>query len=261
MISFYFLNYIKKKLTRGLKKTGGRNIQGRICIFGQGGGTKILYKYIDLYRRINQFGKVLKVLKDLNRTAKIALVLYGNGLISYLILQKEIKVNSVIYSGTLYSKEIKIIDKGYSLPLKYMPLYSILSNIEIKPYGGGLLSRASDVSSLLISKNNKNATLKLNSGWILSLNIECMSSMGSISSRYNRDLIIGKAGKNRGLGWKPKVRGVAKNPCDHPHGGGNGKKSKPRVPTNAWASVFKWKHTTNKKEDKLNRRNFKIVQK
>ena len=200
MISFFFINYINKKLTKGLRNKGGRNILGRVCIYGQGGGTKKLYKYIDFYRRINKFGKILKIFRDLNRTSKIALVLYNNSLISYILIQKKININSVIYSGTIYDNEIKEIKDGYSMPLKFMPLYSVLSNIELKPFEGGKLARSSNVSCLLISKNNKNGILKFNSGWTLKLNIECIASMGVMSSISNKDLIIGKAGKNRGLG-------------------------------------------------------------
>jgi len=231
---------------------------GRVCIRGLGGGNKRLYRYLDIFRRLNKYGKILKIFKDPNRTAKIALILYINGFTSYIIIQKNVKLNSIIYCGSIYNNE-DIIKNGFSLPIKYMPLYSTLSNIELVPFKGSCLGRSSSVSVLLLSKNNKYAYLRLNSGWHTKVLLDCMSSMGAISPIYNRDIIIKKAGKNRGLGLKPKVRGVAKNPCDHPHGGGNGKKSKPMIPTNAWKTIFKWKHTNNTKIDNLNRRSYKML--
>jgi len=259
MISYYFFNFIKKLLIKGLKRQGGRNFLGRVCIRGIGGGNKRLYRYIDFYRRLNQFGKIVKIFKDPNRSARIALLLYVNGLCNYIIIQKNVSINNIIYSGSIYDNKIDLISNGFSLPIRYMPLFSILSNIENNPFKGSILTRASSVGSLLMKKDDKNAYLRLNSGWQIKVSLECMSSMGVISSLYNRDIIKLKAGKNRCLGNKPKVRGVAKNPCDHPHGGGNGKKSKPMIPINAWKSVFKWKHTKNTKLDNLKRRNYKTM--
>jgi len=151
------------------------------------------------------------------------------------------------------------IKNGYSLTLNNMPLYSILSNIEIKPFIGRGLCRAANTSCMLIGKTQLKGILKLNSNWELHLPLNCISSYGSMSSKLLSNIYIKKAGKNRSLGWKPKVRGVAKNPCDHPHGGGNGKKPKPKVPVNAWHTVFKWKHTKNKKADNKKRRMFKSL--
>src|SRR3982751_5731624 len=130
MITFYFINKINKKLSRGLKKNGGRNFLGRICIRGQGGGNKKIYRFIDFFRRINLKGKIIKILYDTNRTARLALVLYLNGLCSFILLQKNIKVGNIIYSGT---KELnnEVIKEGYSMPLKYLPLFSNLSNVEL----------------------------------------------------------------------------------------------------------------------------------
>jgi large subunit ribosomal protein L2 len=143
------------------------------------------------------------------------------------------KINTIIYSGSIYDLKEGPIINGFSLPIQYMPLFSTLSNIEQRPFEGGLISRAANVGSILTSKNNIYGFLKLNSGWQIKISINCIASMGAISDSLKCYESIGKAGKNRSLGNKPKVRGVAKNPCDHPHGGGNGKKSKPMIPTNA----------------------------
>lgn len=258
LINYVTINILNKKFSKGLKLKGGRNNLGRVCIKPQGGGNKKLYRFIDFYRRINSKGKLIKIFYDTNRTGKLGYIVYENGMSSFILLQKEVKINSILYAGTLlYNKEIK---KGDSLPLKYMPLFTLLSNIETKPFKGGILSRSAGVGSLLIGKEKGNAIIKFNSGWQMILSQECMASFGNISKKFNNQ-IIGKAGKNRALGKKPKVRGVAKNPCDHPHGGGNGKKSKPMIPVNSWNTVFKWKPTKNKTHNKYNKRLFKIYTK
>lgn len=254
-MQIYFFKKINKLLCFNLKIKAGRNIHGKICVRGQGAGNKKLYRYIDIYRRINNFGRIINIYYDPNRSAKIGLIIYLNGLVSFLILQENIRLNSILYSGTKLCEE-KIIN-GFSLPLKYMPLFSPLSNIELKPFKGSSICRSSGVSCILIGKDKNKGILKLNSGWQLTVSLDCISSLGVISQRLFSNLIIKKAGKNRALGKKPKVRGLAKNPCDHPHGGGNGKKHKPKIPTNAWHTVFKWKHTKNKIVDNYKRRVFK----
>jgi large subunit ribosomal protein L2 len=161
---YYFFNSIKKKLIKGLVSKGGRNKKGRICIRGRGKGNKNLYRYIDFYKRLNQFGKLLHFFYDTNRSAKIVLILYNNGLCCYSILQKNIKINTFIYSGTFFNfKEIKLTN-GFSLPLNLMPLFSILSNIELVPFQGTKLVRAAGLSSILVGKEKKSGYLKLNSG-------------------------------------------------------------------------------------------------
>lgn len=258
MISYFLVNFLKKKLGKSKLKNGGRNFLGRVCVRGKGGGNKTNYRFLDLYRRLNLKGLLYKRIKDSSRNCRIGLILYSNGLSSFMLIQKNLKLFDFIYSGSFYifKEPIKI---GFSLPIKYMPLFTTLSNIEIKPFGGGLISRAANTGSLLISKDDTHGLFKLNSGWQVNIPIDCMSSMGSIVDSYICHMSIEKAGRNRNLGNKPKVRGVAMNPCDHPHGGGNGKKSKPKVPTNAWKTVFKWRHTTNRKIDNLKRRIFKTL--
>jgi len=261
MITSYLINALNKNFLKGFKKCAGRNNQGRVCVRGQGGGNKILYRFIDFYRRLNKYGILIKYLYDPNRTCKLGLVLYENSLSSLILIQRELKINDIIYSGSLFEckKNLNLIKKGFSLPLFNMPLFSILSNIEFKPFIGGALSRSAGTSCMLIGKNKFNGILKLNSGWELHLPLNCISSYGIMSDRILNNIFIKKAGKNRGLGWKPRVRGVAKNPCDHPHGGGNGKKPKPKIPVNAWHTVFKWCHTNNKKYDNEKRRKFKVL--
>ena len=256
MISYYFFKIVNKKLSKGYSKKGGRNFLGRVCVRGRGGGNKVLFKFIDFYRRLNMKGKVLNIIYDPNRTARLALILYVNSYCSYILLQKNIHVNTVIYSGSILCEDI--IQAGFSMPLKYMPLFSNISNIELKPFVGSKLCRAAGTSCMLVGKiKNKIGVLKLNSKWEVHVSLNCISSYGSIAYKALNNLFIEKAGKNRAFGWKPRVRGVAKNPCDHPHGGGNGKKPKPKIPVNAWHTVFKWTHTKNTRLDNIKRRKFK----
>ena len=259
IINYNIINILKKNLIKGLKSTGGRNFLGRVCIKGQGlcnSSTKKKYRYLDFFRRINKIGILLKIFYDTNRTGKIGLILYENGLSAYILIQKGLVMHNLIYSGDQsFGHNIK---KGYSVLLNNMPLFSIVSNIENKPFKGGNICRAACVSALLISKDKFNGILKLNSGWQLKIPLNSISSYGAISSKWNNK-IIGKAGKNRGIGKKPKVRGVAMNPCDHPHGGGNGKRSKPSQPINAWNTVFKWAPTKNKKYELLKKRIYKNI--
>lgn len=259
IINYNIINVLKKNLIKGLKSNGGRNFLGRVCIRGQGyckSSLKKNVRFLDFYRRINKNGILLKIYYDPNRTGKIGLVLYENGLSSFLLIQKGLKIFNTIYSGFILKK--KNLNIGDSTIINHMPLFSILSNIEDKPVKGSTLCRAAGVGGLLISKDNNIGVLKLNSGWQKKIPLNCISSYGMVSNKWNNK-IIGKAGKNRGMGIKSKVRGVAMNPCDHPHGGGNGKRSKPTQPVNAWKTVFKWSPTNNSRFKLLKKRMYKII--
>jgi large subunit ribosomal protein L2 len=200
MITSYFFKQYSKRLSKGISKKSGRNFLGRVCVRGRGGGNKRVFRFIDMYRRINQFGKVLNVVYDPNRSARLAFVLYLNSSCSYVLLQKGVKINDVIYSGSKLYKDEKI-RSGFSLPLKFMPLFSNISNIEIKPLIGSSVCRAAGTSCMLIgkAKNNK-GILKLNSGWDLHVSLDCISSYGSIAYKSLNNLFIEKAGKNRAFG-------------------------------------------------------------
>jgi large subunit ribosomal protein L2 len=259
IINYNIINVLKNNLTKGLKSKGGRNFLGRICIKGRGSCKSSMrknYRYLDFYRRINKNGILLNIYYDPTRSGKIGLILYTNGLSSFILIQKGLNTFDFVYSGYILKKNN--IKKGDSTTLNNMPLFSIISNIENKPYKGGSLCRAAGLSALLISKDNNIGVLKLNSGWQKSFSLNCISSYGVVSNKWNNK-IIGKAGKNRGLRKKPKVRGVAMNPCDHPHGGGNGKRSKPTQPVNAWKTVFKWAPTKKKRYQILTKRLYKKV--
>jgi len=176
---YYFLNKLKKKLNKGYSFTGGRNNKGRICVRGQGGGNKRIYRFIDFFRRLNLKGRVINIIYDPNRTARLAVLIYVNSFSSYILLQKNVKLNSILYSGTLPCEEPI---NGYSIMLKYMPLFSIISNIELKPFKGSTLCRAANTSCLLIGKIADKGILQLNSKWHLHLSLQCIASLGAISN-------------------------------------------------------------------------------
>lgn len=255
-LKFYCKKIISKLIRFGVISHGGRNFLGRICVKGRGGGNKRNYRLIDFFRRINSSGKILKILYDCNRTSYIALVLYKNGLNSFIIATEKLHINDYIYSGNIFF-EASQENIGWAVPIKNIGLFTIISNIETIPYKGASVSRAAGTGSLLIGKVKNNATLKLNSKWEMHLNTSCIATIGyNKNSRYKYK-VIGSAGKHRNLGFRPKVRGVAKNPCDHPHGGGNGKHSSPPVPVTAYGKPAKWTPTKGKVRDKIKKRLFK----
>jgi large subunit ribosomal protein L2 len=164
IINYNIINIFKKKLIKGLKSEGRRNFLGRVCVRGKGfcnSSSKRKIRYLDFYRRLNKKGILLNIFYDPNRTGKIGLVLYENGLTSYLLIQRGLKIFDSIYSGFLFKNNS--IKKGDSTILNNMPLFSIISNIESKPFMGSNLCRSAGVSALLINKNNKISTIKLNS--------------------------------------------------------------------------------------------------
>ena len=165
IINYNIINILKKKLIKGIKSKGGRNFLGRVCIKGKGlcnSSMKKKFRYLDFYRRINKNGIILNIYYDPNRTGKIGLILYENGLSSFILIQKGLHIFDTIFSGYFFNKII--VKKGDSTLLSNIPLFSILSNIENKPFRGGNICRAASVSGLLISKDKLNGILKLNSG-------------------------------------------------------------------------------------------------
>jgi len=213
-------------------------------------GKKRVYRNIDFFKRINQFGIILKILYDCNRTSYLAHILYENSLNSFIIATENLKLNDIVYSGTIKKRSFQVTQSnlGWTVPLINIGLFTMINNIETIPYEGSQLVRAAGSSALLIGKTEKKAILKLNSLWELRFNLNCMATIGINSNAKHKFNIIGSAGKARNLGFRPKVRGVAKNPCDHPHGGGNGKHSSPVVPVTAFGKYTKWTHTKNKKK-------------
>ncbi len=209
----------EKSLLTSIKRKGGRNAQGKITVRHQGGGAKRKYRIIDFKRNKDGIeAKVVSIEYDPNRTAYIALVVYKDGEKRYIIAPNGLKVGDIIVSGA--DSDIK---PGNALPLKNIPVGTVVHNIELQVGKGAQLVRAAGGSAQLMAKEGNYATLRLPSGEMRYVRIECRATIGSISNSTNDIINLGKAGRKRHLGWRPTVRGSVMNPNDHPHGGGEGK--------------------------------------
>lgn len=229
----------EKSLTVGLRKKGGRNSFGRITTRHQGGGHKQRYRLIDFKRQKKDIPAVVERIEyDPNRTAFIALIKYEDGELSYILAPQKLKVGDKVISGK--NSDIK---PGNALPLESIPIGTLVHNVEMKPGKGGQLARSAGTYAQLVGRDSGYAQLKLNSGELRMVRAECMASIGAVSNPDQKNVSIGKAGRSRWLGIRPTVRGVAMNPVDHPHGGGEGKTSGGRHPVTPWGKSTKGKKT------------------
>lgn len=225
----------EKSLTVSLSKSGGRNNLGRITSRFRGGGHKRKYRIIDFKRdKKGIAANVVAIEYDPNRSARIALLNYADGEKRYILAPEGLKVGDKVQSGS--GSEIKV---GNSLPLKEMPLGSFLHNVELKPGKGGQLARSAGVSIQLNAKEGKYAYLKMPSGEVRMVPLECMATYGVVGNSDHFNISLGKAGRSRWLGIKPHNRGVAMNPVDHPMGGGEGKTSGGGHPVSPWGQKAK----------------------
>jgi large subunit ribosomal protein L2 len=232
-----------KTLTRGLAKTGGRNNLGRATNWLMGGGHKQRYRIIDFKRRkFDQPAKVERLEYDPNRTSYIALVKYADGEFAYIIAPQRLGPGDEVVSGQ--SVDVK---PGNAMPLGNMPVGTIVHNVEMKPGKGGQLARAAGTYAQLVGRDQGYALLRLKSGETRMVRAECMATIGAVSNPDHMNESFGKAGRRRWLGIRPSVRGVAMNPIDHPHGGGEGKTSGGRHPVTPWGKATKGKKTRNNK--------------
>ena len=233
-----------KELTEGLNKTGGRNNQGRITSRRMGGGHKRRYRFIDFRRnKFDVAATVERLEYDPNRTAFIALIKYEEGERSYILAPQRLQIGDTIISG-----EKVDIKPGNAMPLKNMPVGTVVHNIELNPGRGGQVARSAGCYAQLIGKDAGYAQLRLNSGELRLVRGECLASVGAVSNPDKQNEDGGKAGRSRWLGIRPSVRGVAMNPDDHPLGGGDGRSSGGRHPVTPWGKCTKGKKTrTNKK--------------
>ncbi len=236
-----------KTLTEGLTKKGGRNNTGRITARRRGGGHKRTYRIIDFKRR--KFGVpavVERIEYDPNRSAFIALVKYEDGELSYILAPQRLNVGDTIEAG-----ENVDIRPGNAMPMKNIPVGTIIHNVEMKPGKGGQIARSAGTYVQLIGKDSGYAQLRLASGEQRMVRAECMATVGAVSNPDNANTKLGKAGRKRWLGKRPAVRGVAMNPVDHPHGGGEGRTSGGRHPVTPWGKPTKGARTRrNKATDK-----------
>jgi large subunit ribosomal protein L2 len=241
-----------KPLTMPLKKTAGRNSQGRISSRHRGGGSKRLYRIIDFKRdKFNVPAKVASIEYDPNRSARIALLNYADGEKRYIIAPDGLSVGDTVISSI--SGENVDIAVGNALPLKSIPVGTFVHNVELKPGGGGKLARAAGASAQVVAKEADYAQLRLSSGEIRLVNINCMATIGRVGNIEHELVVIGKAGRTRHMGRRPHVRGVAMNPVDHPHGGGEGKATKGNPhPVSPWGWItIGYKTRKNKRTDKF----------
>ena len=238
----------EKTLTVGLSKSGGRNNKGRVTARRRGGGHKRLYRIIDFKR--NHFeipAKVERIEYDPNRSAFIALLLYDDGKKSYILAPQRLAVGDTVVSSS--KADIK---PGNALPLANIPVGTIIHNVELKPGKGGQIARSAGTYVQLVGRDQSYSILRLNSGEQRMTRSECMATIGAVSNPDNKNIKLAKAGRSRWLGRRPSVRGVAMNPIDHPHGGGEGKTSGGRHPVTPWGKPTKGKKTrTNKTTDRL----------
>jgi len=237
-----------KKLTKGLTKSGGRNNFGHLTSRRKGGGHKRKYRIIDFKRNLLDVSAIVERIEyDPNRTAHIALIKYDNDNFSYIICPQNLKVGDSVVSSD--KADVKI---GNCLRLKNIPTDTIIHNIELKPGKGAQLSRSAGTYGQLIGKDADYAQIKLSSGEIRIVRVECRATIGMVSNPDQKNIKLGKAGRKRWLGIKPVVRGVAMNPVDHPHGGGEGRTSGGRNPVSRKGISAKGKKTrNNKRTDKL----------
>ncbi len=220
----------EKSLVKPLKKTGGRNSYGRVTTRHRGGGHKRRYRVIDFKRnKLEVPAKVATIEYDPNRTVRIALLHYLDGEKRYILAPQDLQVGDTVVSSA--EADIK---PGNSLPLKNIPAGSMVHNVELKPGKGGQLARAAGTAAQLMAKEGNNAHLKLPSGEVRMVSLNCRATIGQLGNVEQENVSLGKAGRRRWEGRRPHVRGVAMNPVDHPMGGGEGKSSGGRHPVTPW---------------------------
>ena len=209
----------EKSLTAHIKKNAGRNVRGKITVRHRGGGAKARYRIIDFKRDKDGIaGNVATIEYDPNRSANIALIVYADGEKRYIIAPDGLKVGDVIYSGPDAD-----IQTGNALPLANIPVGTLIHNIELKPGKGAQLARSAGNGAQLMAKEERYAQVRLPSGEVRKVLLVCRATIGEVGNVDHSNISIGKAGRKRHMGWRPKVRGSVMNPNDHPHGGGEGK--------------------------------------
>ncbi len=233
-----------KKLTEGVTKNGGRNNNGRITARRRGGGHKRLYRIVDFKRtKFDVSAVVERIEYDPNRSAFIALLKYDDGEQAYIIAPQRLQEGDRVIAANRAD-----IKPGNAMPMENMPVGTIIHNVEMKPGRGGQMARAAGTYVQLIGKDSGYAQLRLTSGELRMVPAKCMATIGAVSNADNKNQNMSKAGRSRWLGKRPKVRGVAMNPVDHPHGGGEGRTSGGRHPVTPWGKPTKGARTRRKQK-------------
>jgi large subunit ribosomal protein L2 len=238
----------EKSLVEGLTKSGGRGGGGRVAVRARGGGAKRLYRMVDFKRRkFDVVGIVERLEYDPNRSAFIALVKYADDELAYILAPQRLKAGDQVIAS-----EKADVKPGNAMPLRGMPIGTIIHNVELKPLKGGQIARSAGTYAQLVGRDAGYAQIRLNSGELRMVPDSCMGTVGAVSNPDHMNEVMGKAGRNRHKGRRPHVRGVAMNPVDHPHGGGEGKTSGGRHPVTPWGKPTKGHKTrTNKATDKF----------
>lgn len=236
-----------KSLVEGLTKSGGRGGGGRIAVRFRGGGAKRLYRKVDFKRRKFDVPATVQRLEyDPNRTAFIALIKYEDGELAYILAPQRLKAGDVVIAA-----EKADVKPGNAMPLRGMPIGTIIHNIELKPLKGGQLARSAGAYAQLVGRDAGYAQIRLGSGELRMVQDTCMATVGAVSNQDHMNQVLGKAGRTRHMGFRPHVRGVVMNPVDHPHGGGEGRTSGGRHPVTPWGKPTKGSKTrSNKTTDK-----------
>ena len=233
----------ERSLLVALKNSGGRNNTGRITMRHLGGGGRRLYRVIDFKRdKIGVPGVVSTIEYDPNRTCRIALVTYADGEKRYILAPSGVKVGDKILAGAEAD-----IRPGNAMKMKYIPVGTMIHNIELQPGRGGKLVRAAGVGAQLMAKEGKYAYIRMPSGELRLALVECMATIGQVGNEEHENEKFGKAGKTRWLGKRPEVRGMVMNPCDHPMGGGEGKSKGNKHPMSPWGTLAKGYRTRKSK--------------
>ena len=235
----------ERSLLETLKKKSGRNSYGRITVRHRGGGLRRKYRIIDFKRqKADMPAKVVSIEYDPNRSAFISLIEYEDGVRSYILAPEGLNVGDTVVSGA--GADIK---PGNALPLSAIPVGTFIHNVELYPGKGAQLAKAAGVQAQLMAKENNLALLRLPSGELRNVSINCMATIGQVSNIDHENVKIGKAGRKRLMGWRPTVRGSVMNPCDHPHGGGEGKSPVGRPgPVTPWGKPALGYKTRDKKK-------------
>ncbi|MBN1549738.1 50S ribosomal protein L2 [Candidatus Babeliales bacterium] len=240
----------EKKLTIGLKKRGGRNAYGRITVRHRGGGAIRKYRVVDFKRSERDVpGRLIAVEYDPNRNVRIGLVSYANGVKRYMLMPENLKVGSVVEAGERVEPRV-----GNALPLKNIPVGFSVHNVELNPRSGGTFARSAGSSVQIVAKADEYATVKLPSGEIRLVHQDCWATVGVLGNADHKNIVIGKAGRTRHKGFRPTVRGMAMNPIDHPHGGGEGRSKSGAHPTTPWGKGCKGTRTRKKKNPRILKR-------
>lgn len=233
----------ERSLTVGLRKSGGRNNMGRITTRHRGGGARRKYRIIDFNRSERTVsGTVVSIEYDPNRNVRIGLVSYQNGSKRYILMPEGLSIGSIIAAGV--DVEVK---EGNALPLRSIPVGFTVHNVEITPGSGGKFARSAGTSVQIVGKDDHYVTLKMPSGEMRLVHIDCWATVGVLGNAGYKNLVIGKAGRTRNKGIRPTVRGMAMNPVDHPHGGGEGRSKSGSHPVSPWGKGAKGTKTRRRK--------------